>query len=238
MSTELFRVLTVCTANICRSPAAARLLQLRFERTGQLTAADYVIASAGTHAINGAPACDLSSALVGSFVARTYAVADPSASGTHRSQRVTRELARASDLILTMDREHRAVLAQIAPQTRQRTFTIRQAAPLAEGIAQGVAQGRLPEGAAPLPGPPFARLKWLVAEMDAMRGITHLPDTIEREPAGDLSWHALDIPDPHVMGYQIHPMAIERIEAAVVTLCDAIDVLLTQPAPDGSRIRT
>ena len=66
----MFRILVVCTANICRSPATATLL--RRELAPLVSAGMIEITSAGVAADAGRPACDLSSALVGQFVARQH----------------------------------------------------------------------------------------------------------------------------------------------------------------------
>ena len=51
MSTNTpFRILTVCTGNICRSPMAERLLQTGFD---QMAPGEFTVASAGTGALVG-----------------------------------------------------------------------------------------------------------------------------------------------------------------------------------------
>lgn len=222
-TSEPFRVLLVCTANICRSPAAARLLHALL---GAELGAALEVGSAGTRAPAGSAACDLSSALVGGFLSRTYGGDGPMATDTHRARGLTAALAQDSDLILTADRHHRAAVARIAPQTRARTFTLRHAALLAQPIGALAAGGTSPEGAPPLPDEPAARSRWFVAEMDAARGLGGAAPTTG---VSTLSWHPYDVPDPHVVGYQVHPIALELIEDATVTLCDAFDAILTLP---------
>ncbi|WP_461170405.1 arsenate reductase/protein-tyrosine-phosphatase family protein [Arthrobacter sp. Z1-15] len=51
MSTNTpFRILTVCTGNICRSPMAERLLQTGFD---EMAPGEFTVASAGTGALLG-----------------------------------------------------------------------------------------------------------------------------------------------------------------------------------------
>ncbi len=114
-----FRILTVCTGNICRSPQAEQLLRVRFETAH---AADSTwdlpsISSAGTNALVGAPmphqAADL---------AREYG-GDPE---NHISRQLTSLLVEEADLILTMAKEHRSAVAKLSPRASRRTFTLRE----------------------------------------------------------------------------------------------------------------
>ena len=57
MSQEPFSILVVCTGNVCRSPAAERLLASKLGSTVQ-------VASAGTHALVGQPISEPMAALL------------------------------------------------------------------------------------------------------------------------------------------------------------------------------
>ncbi len=221
-----FSVLVVCTANICRSPATAVLLsrQLAASEGGWgLPPGFFTIASAGTLAANGSRACDLSAALAGEWVARQYPsgpqVAEPFAA--HRSRRLDAGIVGGADLVLALDRSHRAALAELAPAARPRTFTLRQAATLASAVADVVRSGRLPPGAPPLPASRPARLAWWREELDAARGLPNAPGGQPGDSAA-AAVDPLDVPDPHVLGYQIHPMSAELIAEAVQTLVSAL----------------
>ena len=178
------------------------------------------MSSAGVEARAGSPACDLASAMVG---------VDGMAG--HQSRRVESGLIGEADLILTADRTHRAALARMAPASRNRTYTMRQAAALAVVVADALATGGLPPGAPPLPDDPDSRLSWFLAELDAARGRepeavgrllqTHLDQVPGlRVSMDEADSGPLDIPDPHVYGFQLH-------EAAVATIRDAMDHLTT-----------
>lgn len=209
-------ILTVCTANICRSPASAALLDRAL--TARLPALR--VASAGTAAQDGNCACDLSAALVGEFVATSYPtgpVADNLS--THRSRRVSPNDVAEADLVLALDRSHRSALAQLCPGSRARTFTLRQAATIGAGVAAALSSGSLPEGAPPLPEGDPARFRWWVGELDAGRASAQ--PTPETGPQR-LVFDSLDVPDPHVIGYQYHPMAVELIESAVAQLAQSL----------------
>jgi protein-tyrosine phosphatase len=93
-SNIMFKVLVVCTGNICRSPMAAGLLRHYLPESLQTT---IEVASAGTHALHG-------------HQAETNAVEAMNRIGIditgHRARQITRGIARGSDLILTMETAH------------------------------------------------------------------------------------------------------------------------------------
>jgi len=216
------RILTVCTANICRSPATAVLLQWAL---GPLPL-DVEITSAGTMADDGRPACDLSAALVGQYAA-THGV--QGRTDGHRSRRVTRADLEHADLILALDRSHRAELAKLHPGSRPRTFTLRQAAAAAAAVTDSLARGELPPQAPPIPDGAGQRFTWWIEELDAARAYTvGEPAPVSRAPVID----PLDVPDPHVVGYQYHPVAMDLITAAVQALADSLAVVDRFGAPD------
>ncbi|MCZ2804106.1 hypothetical protein O2W18_03220 [Modestobacter sp. VKM Ac-2983] len=104
-----FTVLLVCTANICRSPAAEALL-----RVGLAAATDVEVASAGL------------TARVGSAIAPEMARTLPVPVTGFQARQVTPEVVRGSDLVLTMTREQRAQLVALVPAAVRRTFTLKE----------------------------------------------------------------------------------------------------------------
>lgn len=90
----MFKVLVVCTGNICRSPMAAGLLHHCLPDSLQTTIA---VGSAGTHALHG-------------LQAEANAIKAMNRIGIditgHRARQITREIAHGSDLILTMEAAH------------------------------------------------------------------------------------------------------------------------------------
>jgi protein-tyrosine phosphatase len=238
------RILVVCTANICRSPSVQRLLVDALAEDA--ACAGIEVRSAGTLAIAGAPGCTLAPALAGR-------------AEDHRSTPLTADLVDWADLILTAARDHRSAVVTMVPAARTRTFTVRQAARIADwldeaGMLDAARQrAATPEGwserfppgdprreVLPLPQDPDARWGWLVEELDAARGVVSAavlgvgPEAGEGAagsegangrgrrwlrgrgaPAAPPEWmHPDDVPDPHVHGMHLHPMAHESIVEA------------------------
>ena len=115
-----FRVLFVCTGNVCRSPAA----ELLFARAA--LGHDIASASGGTTGLTGR----------GVDAPTAYALKelgiDPS---RHVAQRLTPGLMNAADLILTATTEHRSAVVQQVPLAFRRTFTLREFARLGTNLA-------------------------------------------------------------------------------------------------------
>lgn len=204
--TPPFRVLVVCTMNICRSPAIAELLGSELHQRG-LGEDVVVITSGGTKAVEGAPACDISLALVGSAEHHR-----------HRARRVTVDDIAEADLVLTASSDHAGDLVRMLPKSQTYVHPLRRAAPLATFAATEEAP---PEDL----GVP-ERLRWLVAEMDASRGLAPRP----AQHQGFSGWTDMnidDIPDPHVLGYQIHPASAALIRESVTELAGAMLTVAT-----------
>jgi protein-tyrosine phosphatase len=105
-----FRVTTVCTGNICRSPfaeaALGRLLQgpREFHIDSRGSAAGFgravpgpMLEAAARHDIDLRP---------------------------HRSRALDREVVDGADLVLALGRDHRAAVARLSPRASRRTFTL------------------------------------------------------------------------------------------------------------------
>jgi protein-tyrosine phosphatase len=116
-----FSILCVCTGNVCRSPAAERLLRRALDPTVQ-------IRSAGTHALVGEPIDPPVAALL------TYADAD---SDAFVARQLTAADALAADLVLALTREHRTAVVELAPSTIRRTFTLREFARILATVDPG-----------------------------------------------------------------------------------------------------
>ena len=108
MAMEPVRILTVCTGNICRSPAVERLLAARLGPAVDAT-------SAGTGAVVGHSVAELMAPLVES--------AGASVDGFEARQ-ITPAMVKAADLILALTVDHRAKAVQLAPAKVLRAFTL------------------------------------------------------------------------------------------------------------------
>jgi protein-tyrosine phosphatase len=91
---HMYKVLTICTGNICRSPMAAGLLEhfLPDELKKYIE-----VTSAGTHALHGRQAethAQFAMDQLGIDISK------------HRARQITKEMARSSDLILAMEAAH------------------------------------------------------------------------------------------------------------------------------------
>ncbi len=114
-----FTILTICTANICRSPMMEilfrdRLDPLRFE-----------IASAGVRGWDAAP--------VDSMVVLELARLGHEATG-HQSRALDVHHIEQADLVLTAAREHRASVLAMSPRALRKTFTLREFAALIDDV--------------------------------------------------------------------------------------------------------
>ncbi|WP_258723379.1 LCP family protein [Cellulomonas sp. NS3] len=123
-----FAVLVVGTRNVCRSPAAERLLRARLGEHG-----DVVILSAGTEATADG---DLPAPLV-EHLGSVGADAD-----AHEARELDPELVRSADVVLTATRQERAAVVRTVPSAIRRTFTLRELARVARALGPEV----LPEG--------------------------------------------------------------------------------------------
>ena len=229
------QVLVVCTANICRSPAAARALRVGLAQRN-VGAELVAVSSAGVYAMAGAPMCEMSETLVSQHL---HGPADDPL-GAHQSSRLTAEMVDSADLILTADRTHRRSVLALSPKARTRAFTIRQAGRLAswvtapEGpldVAAARAAGAVIDldpldplaGVPPLPALPGARLAWLLSEVDAARGMAPLELTGQWT-----AWDPDDIGDPHVEGDEVHPDAAAAAVGAALELASAVEATLNR----------
>ncbi|MBE7196120.1 MAG: low molecular weight phosphatase family protein [Gordonia polyisoprenivorans] len=159
-----FRVLFVCTGNICRSPMAERLFRARLEELG---GAAIESSSSGTRAVVGHE-MDSAATLVLSELG-----GDPDG---HQATQLEVDALRDADLVLTADTEQRSYATRSLPSAMRRIFTVREFARLGEGVATDVGP--------PRPGPAGNRYRRRVAEVAARRG-TGAPVSPGSDDIGD-----------------------------------------------------
>jgi protein-tyrosine phosphatase len=224
--TERFNILTVCTMNICRSPAM-ELILLRSAQEKCSAGSAITVQSAGTDAIAGMPGCELSLAYAGS------------AELGHESRQLTEGLLDDVDLVLTAAWSHAAKVVSLEPQIRSRCFPVRLAARLATyvvesdvlTIAQAKAAGEVIDRESAgqlamvpaLPVDQLDRLRWLVSEMNESRGIAPRP------PEHNLPYGVDDIPDPHVLGYNLHELSATMIAESIAQFVSAAEIVINSP---------
>ena len=135
-----FRILTVCTGNICRSPMAERLLQSELDA---ISPSVFTVESAGTSAMVGS---NMEPHIEG-FVRVLGASADGFA-----ARQLTRDILDQQDLVLALTREHRSRIVELRPALLKKTFTLRELARVLPHIdgARGVHPAERWELAIPL----------------------------------------------------------------------------------------
>ena len=169
-----FRVLVVCSGNVCRSPLAERLLRARLDEELGAGAGTFTVTSAGTTAVVGAPmdprAAEVARAL--------------GADADHfRARDLDAEQVIAADLVLTATRDHRGAVLRLHPAAHRYTFTLREFGRLTATVP--------PDGLPDLD--PVRRARALVAAVSARRGLHRAG-----QPEDD------DVPDPHGAAEEVH----------------------------------
>lgn len=117
-------ILTVCTANLCRSPLLERILQGSLDRVLRADRSIQVV-SAGTRARPG----EQSPPIVRELVAEH--AGDPSAMV---ATALTADLVQDAELILTATREHRSAVVRLHRRALRTTFTVREFGRLLDGL--------------------------------------------------------------------------------------------------------
>ncbi|MCG8605856.1 low molecular weight protein arginine phosphatase [bacterium] len=113
MSAETFNILFVCSGNSCRSPIAEGLMKTKVKSQWP----DKVtVQSAGTLGLFGNPATNFAIEVAHRFGADIY---------RHRSQGLTLELVRESDIIFAMAPEHKAFLHEHYHEFRENVFLLK-----------------------------------------------------------------------------------------------------------------
>lgn len=200
----------MCAANVCRSPTAAKLFTADLPDS---LAHELAVESAGVAVEPGSPWCPTAK----KWVKRHRGPID--LAGEHSSRWLTADGISGAHLILAADVEVKSVVLRADLEARTKLFTLLEAAMLARGVAAGLGDSHGGLASAnvleleDLPrkrgGP---RLSWLVAEMDAARGLV-VPVRRGRR-AG-----TMDILDPH-SGRRgaSHRIALQAVSDAVLSL--------------------
>jgi protein-tyrosine phosphatase len=153
-----FSLLTVCTGNICRSPLAELYL-----RRGLSDLDEVSVSSAGTMAVDDDVMPDQARALARSFGLEP---------DDHRARFLFERDVRAADLVIALAREHRRAVVSMHPRASRYTFTLREAARLAEGVSDAELMTALPSDESPV----GERLRAAVELLASRRGTIPAPD--------------------------------------------------------------
>ncbi|MEJ6013889.1 low molecular weight phosphatase family protein [Corynebacterium sp. H127] len=116
---DQFRILTICTGNVCRSPLAKLLLQKHLAEFSFIK-----VDSAGVAAMRSHP-----------MPPNSLMIAEQlnlDGSELHRARQLSDEDLANADLILAMDRTHRRSVVEQSPRSARRVFTVRELARLVE----------------------------------------------------------------------------------------------------------
>jgi protein-tyrosine-phosphatase len=206
-------VLTVCSANICRSPAVALLL------THRLHNLDVTASSRGLFAVDRGVLCK--SILSGVLPSATT----DQFRREHRPQQLVASDIEQADLVLTASQRERAGVIRLVPSARAMTFTFNEAAELCQ-----LAGDQLDVSAAS--GENLVR--GLIAEMNESRGQSGLPEQHHMRsvwaPWRVHRWSSLDVPDAHSVPRFPHGVARERLVASTTLLATHLSAAWTPPS--------
>lgn len=197
----MFQILTVCTGNICRSPLAEQLLRARL---GELGA---VVSSAGTR---GLASWQMTPEARHLAVHLGVPAADADA---HRSRFLTEQHLDAPDLILTMTREHRRTVAELAPSRLRSTFTIREFARVAAVVPESEVVAAANEGGADA----AARLRSAVSALAGARGLSIPPS----DPLDD------DVVDPFRQPWEVYQQSAAQLLPAIEAVVGVVKAAVT-----------
>ena len=186
---DAFRLLLVCTGNICRSPFAEILgRHLLNERLGGRTAAMFDVSSAGVRAVVGS----------GMHPDSRAALAPWNLDGAHAEEFVARQLCSTmierSHLVLGATPRHRSAVVERCPTALAVTFSLREFARLATAVD--------PEQ---LSTHPVGRAHALVDLVRLQRGL------VAPDPDGD------NIPDPVGAAPEAHRHVARLTDTALIT---------------------
>ncbi|MFI0721745.1 protein-tyrosine-phosphatase [Streptomyces sp. NPDC021224] len=148
---DVFRILHVCTGNVCRSPMAERLTRLGLVRRLGDGAAGMLVESAGTWGHEGAPMEAHAAAVLAEYGA------DPSG---FTGRELLDDHVIDADLVLTATLDHRSQVISMGHAAGLRTFTLKEFTRLVRAIDVAT----LPEGSV------TERARALVRAAAALRG--------------------------------------------------------------------
>ena len=203
-------LLTICSANLCRSPLALAVIDTTL--VGRSFHHAITLRSRGVDVESGREACEVALQVARSHGVRTRLI------DQHRATALDAGALAEADLVLTADRRVRSRVVKLDPRAAERTFTFREAAALARLVSRDD-----PERPHDLAG--FA------AALNDNRGLTDLP-ALERplvRPWHRLRVHAHDVPDAHADHQVSHRVVYRTLVPAVEELAAHLTAFASAP---------
>ncbi|WP_354642333.1 protein-tyrosine-phosphatase [Kitasatospora camelliae] len=187
---DTFRILFVCTGNICRSPIAERLTRLELDARLGAAAGRIVVESAGTWGHEGAPMEAHAATVLGEYGAD---------SAGFEGRELLDEHVIEADLVLTATLDHRAQVISMGHSAGLRTFTLKEFTRLVRRVDPSTLPdprdgARVTERARALVRAAAALRGWLLAatpESDELRDPYGAPIGMFRNCGGEI-YDALD----------------------------------------------
>ncbi|MBO1769497.1 hypothetical protein [Agrococcus sp. TF02-05] len=194
----IFRILTVCSGNLCRSPQAEQLLRARIPRAFERTDIPALrVSSAGTKAFDDDPMDKFA-------LAEAMRLGIPD-SAAHRARRMREPLVEEADLVIGMAREHRAAAASLVPRANRRSFTLIEFARIVEALAAGGVESSI----APLNEDGFAAFMRRVVDAAAtVRGLMPTPESPDE----------LDVEDPYRLEPEVYRRSADAVDRHVTRI--------------------
>lgn len=181
-----FRILVVCTGNICRSPLAQLVIAHQLSDVQ-----DVEVVSAGTRAMVGSGVPEATARLAAEHDLRTE---------DHRAVQVDPSMIESAGLILALAREHRTQIVQMVPSAVRRTFTLREFARI---VPEAITELSTTLTASDIADTGSA-LRAAVSAVSSLRGIVEPPES----PAD------FDVEDPYGRPDEIYQRSFEVLAPA------------------------
>lgn len=191
-----FAIMTICTGNICRSPAMDLLLAHELATATGADGPRFAVSSAGTHAMTGWPVNPPMDDLL-----ETHGVEVAEVRG-FAARQATRALLSDAGLILTATREHREWVVEHAPSTVRRAFTLTE---FADAVA----------GADVMSRSPAELIAWAAAHRPS-------PGIVSRDRATRRGYAEGDVLDPYGEGEAAYAAAFAQIATATEVIAAAL----------------
>ena len=183
-----FRILLVCTGNVCRSPIAEHVLQ---DWLDGIRPDCFEVRSAGTRALAGSRMTQPAARKLAGLAPPRMFVA----------RQLTAGLLPDQDLILGMTRRHRSEIVRLYPGVLRRTFTLREFGRMVQCLSSGSTCSQ------DFADPPAARWRRLVALAPAVR-----PETLAGDERDD------DVVDPYGRRAEVYDQMLEEMMPALKAL--------------------